>query len=64
MPDRTFARETRTAEAKTEAARREQVIDNGAFAALDRLADRDPDAYEKALAKLTPTQLDAYLASE
>jgi len=64
MPRNILGQEIRTAEAKKETARRKQVVDDGRFAALDRLAERDPDAYEKALTRLSATELDAYLASE
>lgn len=56
--------EIRAAEAKTETARRKQAVDDGRFAALDRLAERDPDAFEKALTRLSAAELDAYLASQ
>ena len=41
----------------------EDVTDTGEFAELDRLSTRDTEAYEKALARLTPDQQERYLAS-
>lgn len=38
--------------------------DDGKYAALDRLMETDPLAYEAALAKMSPTESDAYLASQ
>lgn len=38
--------------------------DDGKYAALDRLIETDPLAYEAALAKMTPAESDAYLASQ
>lgn len=38
--------------------------DDGKYAALDRLIDTDPLAYEAALAKMSPAETDAYLASQ
>lgn len=40
-----------------------EAADGGEFAYLDRLADKDPLAYEEALAKLPQDKLDAYLAA-
>ena len=39
-----------------------QETDGGAFAALDRLAESDPEAYEAAYGKLTEAEREAYLA--
>lgn len=38
--------------------------DDGKYAALDRLIETDPLAYEAALAKMSPAESDAYLASQ
>lgn len=38
--------------------------DDGRYAALDRLIETDPLAYEEALAKMSPAESDAYLASQ
>jgi hypothetical protein len=39
----------------------EETGDGGKFAALDRLADQDPTAYEKAFERPTPAEQEAYL---
>jgi hypothetical protein len=63
MTHRSFARETRAAEARTEAKRRAGAANDSKFAALDALSENNPKEFEQALAKLSPTELDAYLAS-
>ncbi len=45
------------------AAASETLDDGGAFAALDRLADKDPEAFERAMSRLSDEQRDQYLQS-
>jgi hypothetical protein len=47
--------------ARVPAAELEDTGDGGRFAALDRLADENPVAYEKALAAMSPAEQAAYL---
>ncbi len=39
----------------------EHMVQDGTFSAIDRLADRDPDAAISRMGKMSPDQLDAYL---